>query len=398
MDYSKIIELNKLALNQVERYSKKRFIFESLKKKIQTQKRFLAVIGPRGTGKTILLRQLARETEASVYISLDALTETDLFETVKQLSQVYKYRIFFLDEIHFIKDFEKELKKIYDFLEIKIICTSSAALYLHESALDLSRRIELVKMHPFSYREFLYFKENILLEPITFNHILNNTYDSKYLRYGYLFNEYLKGGLYPFALEEMDILSVLKNIIQKILYRDIPALVSFRMNELEIMNKMIRFIGKSQVDGINYSAISRNLGITKFKAEQYLKLLEKTFILRIIFPKGSNVIKEPKVLMRVPYRLLYSDYDFALGGLREDYFTGALLSAGFTIHYLKSTRGTKTPDYIIDTGDTEIIAEVGGKGKGRQQFKGVNGKKQIIFYHNDMPQGIKKPLFLLGYL
>ncbi len=218
------------------------------------------------------------------------------------------------------------------------------------------------------------------------------------MHYDYLFDEYLTGKLCPFSLEEADVFPVLGDILQKVLNRDIPALASLRMDELEIMNKIIRFISMSNVDGINYSTISRNLGITKFKTEQYLNLLEKTFILRIVFPKGTNVIKEPKVLMQVPYRLLYSDYDFAIGGLHEDYFIETLSTVYKKFYYLKSTRGSKTPDYMIDTSKEEIIIEIDGKGKGRQQFKGISGFKQAIFYHNDIPDGIRKPLFLLGYL
>ena len=342
--------------------------------------------------------QMCRETDESIYLSLDTLPELDVFETLKQLFQTYKYTTFFLDEIHHIKNFDRVLKQIFDFLPVKVICTSSAALSIQESAIDLSRRIDLIKLPPFSYREYLYFKEDVLLEPLTFSAILNDDYGPDYLRYAYSFEHYLTGQLFPFALEEADVLSALKNISQKVLSKDIPSISSLKMEELEIMQKLLAFIGRSKVDGINYSSIAKNLGITKFKAEQYLKLMEKTFLLRIVFPKGSNVMKEPKVLMQVPYRLLYSDYNFAVGGLREDYFVETLTSAHENVFYLKSTRGTKTPDYLVESGGDSIIVEVGGKGKGRQQFKGVSGTKQAIFYHGDIPSGIKKPLFLLGFL
>ncbi len=83
---------------------------------------------------------------------------------------------------------------------------------------------------------------------------------------------------------------------------------------------MLEFIGRSGIDGIKYSSLSKNCSVTKYKAEQYVSLLEKAFILHQVFSKGINVLKEPKVLMALPYRLLYRDYDDALGALREDFF------------------------------------------------------------------------------
>ena len=46
----------------------------------------------------------------------------------------------------------------------------------------------------------------------------------------------------------------------------------------------------------------------------------------------------------------------------------------------------------------DIVVEVGGKGKGREQFKGIKAEKKIIFSHSIETQGIKRPLFLLGMI
>ena len=49
---------------------------------------------------------------------------------------------------------------------------------------------------------------------------------------------------------------------------------------------------------------------------------------------GPNVIREPKVLMAPPCRLLYRDPDDAIGGLREDYFVEMLRQSGHEFGYL----------------------------------------------------------------
>ncbi len=102
--------------------------------------------------------------------------------------------------------------------------------------------------------------------------------------------------------------------------------------------------------------------------------------------------------MAPPCRLLYRDWDDALGGLREDFFVEAMSQAGIGLEYLKSTRGAKTPDYLIEHDGERLAVEVGGRGKGREQFKGVEVDRKLVFAHSAIPEGNRLPLFLLGFL
>jgi hypothetical protein len=140
--------------------------------------------------------------------------------------------------------------------------------------------------------------------------------------------------------------------------------------------QLLAFIGRSQVDGINYSSLSKNLGITKYKAEQYAEAFEQAFVLQRIFPAGTNVLREPKVLLMPPIRLLHRPMDEAQGGLREDFFAMAMRQVGIPIQYLKSTTGQKTPDFLIEHHGRKIVFEIGGKGKSRSQFKGVQADQK----------------------
>ena len=74
----------------------------------------------------------------------------------------------------------------------------------------------------------------------------------------------------------------------------------------------------------------------------------------------------------------------------------ALYLSADTLAYLKSTRGAKIPDFMVTIGDMRAAVEIGGKGKGREQFKGVRADHKIVFAHQDAPDGRKLPLFLLG--
>lgn len=395
-EINQIFELHKLAIEGVKKYPERRFLFESVKN--DSGPHILGITGLRGTGKSIILKQIAAIYSDSIYISLDSIGDVDLFAVIKKLSSDYGVKTFLLDEVHFFKNIDAVLKKIYDFLDVKIIFTSSVALGMFHSAYDLSRRVKLIEIYPFSFREYLFFEKGEELSSLTIEDIRNKRYNSNHLKNEYAFEEYLKGGNLPFSIEEPDFLPLLRNILLTVINQDIPRIAKLAVDELDLIYKMVEFIGKSEVDGINYSSIAKNIGITKYKAQSYLDLLEKCFILHKILPAGTNVLKEPKILLAPPFRLLFKEYDECIGALREDFIVEMLAASGIQYNYLKTTRGAKTPDFLIDDGGVRYIIEVGGKGKGREQFKGIKENKQIIFTHSSRFDTIRRPLFLAGFL
>ena len=396
MDITTILHLNETALAQGKARQRRRFIFNTILD--DTGRHHIGLIGPRGSGKTVILKQLlAHYPVASCYLSLDAVYATGLFETIQTLHEKYRFTIFLVDEIHHDRDYARELKKIYDFLEVRIIFSSSVALSLQETAYDLSRRVKLISIHPFSFREYLFFTRDLELPPLSIAQIMDQQWTPLHLRQEPYFESFLKGGSLPFSLEEPDYLPLLGNILEKIITGDIPMVSRLLTSELPVLQKLVRFIATSPPDGINYSSLANNLKITKYKAEQYVGLLEQAFVLKRIMPVGTNVLKEPKILMRLPYRLLFLPYESALGALREEFFAEMMTCQNLPFHYLKSTRGAKTPDFLVEAYGAEYVIEVGGPGKGREQFKGFDGRKNLIFSHGNETVGLKRPLFLIGF-
>ena len=129
MKIDNIIELHKQAIEKNKQYSKRRFIAEELLN--DSGKHFVGLIGARGVGKSVLFKQIAALKEDAIYISVDSAEIENLYELIKTLTEFYKYKVFFLDEIHFYKEYEKALKTIYDFLDVKIFFTSSVSLSLY---------------------------------------------------------------------------------------------------------------------------------------------------------------------------------------------------------------------------------------------------------------------------
>lgn len=154
------------------------------------------VVGPRGAGKTILLQQLAAESgEEGFYLAVDTLDKaTDLYDLVRELSEVYRCTAFYIDEIHYLDDVSGALKRIYDFLEVTIIFTSSVALRIHEAAHDLARRVRLHRLEYFSFREYLAFRHGERLPGLTLGSLLEGAVEAAHLRAADRFDSYLEGG------------------------------------------------------------------------------------------------------------------------------------------------------------------------------------------------------------
>jgi uncharacterized protein len=397
-NFDHLLELHQLAIREGSRWQARRPLFEILRR--EEGRHLSGIVGPRGAGKTVLLKQLAAIEKDAIYLSIDTLEQgANLFEIVKELAERYRFRRFLLDEIHFLRGAMGDLKKIHDFLpDLRVLFTGSVALAIHDSAHDLARRVRIHPLEYFSFQEYLAIRHMEFLEKISLEDMLAGNISPAHLRVSRHFSSYLRGGLLPFSIEEPDPLPLLRSTVAKIISRDIPSTRSLRVDELPILEKFLAFIGKSQVDGINYSSLSKNLGITKYKAEQYCEAFEQAFLLQRLFPAGTNVLREPKILLMPPLRLLYRPLEEAEGGLREDFFAMAMRQAGIAIQYLKSTTGQKTPDFLIEHRSRKIVFEIGGKGKGRSQFKGVEADQKIILAPGIPLSPERIPLELMGFL
>ncbi len=403
---SNIARMSRVSHSRSKEFSKKRYLYNDIvSSAVLGKDKITGIIGQRGVGKTVLLLQLLNEFDA-LYLSLDIfnMRTVDIgtfVSVIEDIIQKGKPKILLIDEIHYYKDYSALLKLFYDITDIKIIFTSSVSIVMSGLKHDLSRRVQLKYLYPFDYKEFLYFSKNISIDYLSWDDLLNDKIDINYFALNNFFKEYLFGGMFPFYNMVEDFKDRLTNILERIIHEDIARIANITMDDIYNMEDMLKFIGRSDVDGISFSSLSNNLNLNVYKVKQYVKVLEDAFVLNVIYPKGSNVKKEPKILFTPPFRLLYREYDDAIGGLREDFAVQMMKQNGFKIYYLKSPKGKKRPDYLIEWKGNNIVVEIGGKGKGFSQFKGITEDyKKIVF--KDNYSGNKKgeyfPLYIMGLL
>jgi len=396
-----LIQLDRLAREQAGNYPLKRFLYPHLKYLLTGTRQMIGIAGMRGTGKTVLLRQLAIDLDQAFYLSADTLPAgTDLFDLSSHLAELLGIKFLMIDEIHALKEWQGQLKKIFDFQEIRIIFTSSSSLELSEGRYDLSRRMTVQHLPLFSFREYLLFSKKIAMPVLKLADIISDHKQIYQKIYSFEpdFRNYFTLGALPACLDS-PLSSIILSTVEKVIQKDMLTVGKLSQEDIHSIRAVLLFIARAGIEGCSYSSISRNTGISKYKAQQYIGMMQAASLLRIVLPYGANVLPEPKILLAPTLRVNLaqgSDEDRLTGAMREEFFIHHISGAELTINYLKSLRGQKLPDYVLFFQDRKVVIEIGGVGKNISQFKGIEGKEKLVLTQPASKNGI--PLILFGFL
>ena len=207
------------------------------------------------------------------------------------------------------------------------------------------------------------------------------------------FREYLKYGYYPFFVEGIsDYESKLLNAVEKIFYEDIPAIWKIKPGNVPVLKKFLWLIASSSPFEVNVEKLSRELRISKEYVYIYLEALERSSLIKTIYPlqRGYRLIRKPsKVYLDNPnlYHLFSSSSLLPeKGSLRECFFVNQV---AFRYPLRLAPRG----DFVING----HIFEVGGKSKTKKQIK---DEKNAFLVLDDLEigAGSRVPLYLFGFL
>jgi hypothetical protein len=366
---------------------------------VDFSQKLIGIVGARGVGKTTFLLQYLKENDLpfskKLYFSADALDLDSLFEIAFEFSKEGG-ELLIIDEIHKYKNFEIELKKIYDMLNLKVIFSGSSAIRLDHSKGDLSRRAMLYHMKGLSFREFVELKKSIKLpifssEEIFTNHIdIAHELSSKFKPFE-LFTEYLKYGYYPFYLESKEnYLLKLHETINTVIEVDIPSIFPIEYDKIINLKKLIRLICQSKPFKINIKELSTKIGIGDYQTlYKYLEYLKRGKILSLLRAKskGDSIFVKPDKIYLANTNLHYSYCEqVEIGTIREVFFMSMFDDKNLTV----ATKG----DFLID--ETRLV-EIGGKTKSYKQIKDIP-KSYIISDDIEIGSGNKIPLWLFGFL
>jgi uncharacterized protein len=366
---------------------------------VDFNQKLIGIIGARGVGKTTFLLQYLKENDLplskKLYMSADAIDLDSLFEIAFEFSKEGG-ELLIIDEIHKYKNFEIELKKIYDMLSLKVIFSGSSAIRLDHSKGDLSRRALLYHMKGLSFREFIELKKSIKLPTFSTEEIFKNHVDIAYelgnnFKPFEFFQEYLQYGYYPFYFEnEQSYLLKLQETINTVIEVDIPSIFPIEYDKIINLKKLVRLVCQSKPFKVNIKELSTKIGISDYQTlYKYLEYLKRGKILNLLRAKtkGDSIFLKPDKIYLANTNLHYSYCDqVEIGTLREVFFMSMFDEKDITL----SSKG----DFSIE--GTYII-EVGGKTKSYKQIKDVP-ESYIVSDGIEIGSGNKIPLWLFGFL
>jgi len=395
---NKLFELSNQKLN-LPNSSYKRFLFENIK---SSSSRFMGIYGSRGVGKTTMMLQVAKslnfESDEILYISCDhpILADVSIFELIQEFYQ-YGGKFIFIDEIHEAKNFEQELKSVYDFIDIKVLFSGSSAIKLTNPS--FTRRFPMYHLPILSFKEYLELTLGINLYSYSFedilnnhsnisNHIINTLQDEKILKH---FTNYLKVGAYPFYFENKDrYKQMVLDTTNTILHTDLGSIYNISGEKIVLLKKLLTSICLSNPLELSIEKLSQKVGTSKVTLYKYIEYLHKAELLRHIVFEGKrfkSLQKPDKLYLANSTLFNVLCIEPKIGTIRESFFTSQV-GVNSSIYYVE--RG----DFLIDE---KYTVEIGGKNKGFEQIKDIQNSFVIA---DDIEIGFKNrvPLYLFGFL
>ncbi len=291
----------------------KRKLYFSVINQLQ-DKEFCIITGPRQSGKTVLLSQIAEylknSDEKVLSITLeDPLILNRLNEHPEKVFDFFitdrnKRQFLLIDEIQYLNDPANFLKLLYDLHQpwLKVVATGSSAFYIDKKFDDsLVGRKRLFELFTLEFEEFLEFKTgNRELSSELVQIRDNRGYIS--LRFNELekyLMEYVTYGGYPavvLASDREKKITMLKEILNSYVKRDITE---SGINEPEKFYHLMLLLSHQTGKLVNMNELANTLRLSVTAVDNYLYTLRKCYHIQFIRPFYMNLRKEltkmPKV-------------------------------------------------------------------------------------------------------
>ena len=378
---------------------------------IRWDSRLVGIVGARGTGKTTLVLQHYLERYQSVekclYVSADnpLVLKYGIYNIAVEYFKYYG-ECMIIDEIHKQDGWSEEIKALYDaYPDKKFIALGSSILNILQSKGDLSRRMVIHHLPGLSFREYLNIRHKTSFPVYTFKQIrdqhvsISESILSQRKTLLRDFEEYCRGGFYPFCIHhtEDEYFQLLANVLDKVIYEDIPSLKALRSTSSLKLKKLVAYLSASKIPQISVGSLTNELGVARDTLYEYLDLLERAEIIQMIRPISANVrtYKRSKIFFSTPnfyfsiQQHLWSSR-LERGNVRESFFSSQA-SIGNTIYV------SDQADFLLEVEGEMYDIEVGGPNKDNRQIKdAANG----LVFKDGIEIGFSRqiPLYLAGFL
>ncbi len=319
----------------------------------------IVITGMRRTGKTTLLRMIFDEIESGNKLFLDL--ENPLNQKYF-LNENYdailpslaglgirsdRKAYLFLDEIQSLPNIPAVIKYLSDHFDVKFFLSGSASFYLKNLFSEsLSGRKFLFELHPFSFQEFLRFKN--VPAPILPND--GSVSDATHLRYDGLFDEYLRYGGFPAVVAEEaheGKLRKLDDIFSSYWSLEVERLSDFRKKD-KVRDLIFLLLGRTG-SRLDVAKLSREIGVAQRTLFDYLAFFEDTYLISTVSPFSRNPdteIRGAKRLYFIDTGLLNHFGKVPEGDIFENACYTALCRRGEVRYYQK--KSGQEIDFILD--------------------------------------------------
>lgn len=333
--------------------------------------KIITLIGVRRCGKTSILYKMIEELRESVdarniiYINFedDRLLGTqvgDLDDLIEGYYELYPEKrdekvYLFIDEVQNIPQWEIFIRRIYDTLNLQIVLTgSSSKLLSSEIATSLRGRTLAYEIFPFSFKEYLRFKD------ISVN--LDSSKSLSFIKHS--FEEYLLCGGFAETIHQESSLQkrILSDYVNLIIYKDL--IERYGITNIALIKHLIKYAFVNMATSVSITKLYNDFKSNGFKLGKetlfdYFGYLEEAYAIFSIPIFRSSVREEqrnPKKIyaidngLRAVYDASFSpDYS----KLYENLVFLALRSKTKEIYYVKERQ--EIDFYCVIEGKKQLI-------------------------------------------
>jgi len=237
----------------------------------------IAIIGARQVGKSTLAKSIISNLDNTIYLDAERPSHRNILDDAEHFFTLNSDKLICIDEVQNIPEIFSVIRSIVDDnINIKFLILGSASPEILRQSESLAGRIAYFELPAFQITE---------------------------LKEEYNFKKYLFRGAMPksYLADKDNVASFwIKNFIITFLERDLTQF-GFDIPS-SILHRLWTMLAHNNGGQLNYSLLGNSLGASHTSIRNYVEILQKTFMIRLLQPYFANikkrVVKSPKVYIK----------------------------------------------------------------------------------------------------